>query len=103
MRDTVLIVMFDLPSTTRRFRLNASRFRSGLKKLGYLMLQKSIYIKSIPNGSTYRTERKYVRQLAPSSGQVDILPIPLKHFVKISTLTGSPLDLNYFNGPIIEL
>lgn len=82
---------------------NATRFRNGLKKLGYIMLQKSVYIKLISNGSTFRTEQKYVRQFTPGKGSVLIIPIPLRHFIKIKSLAGEPFPLETLTSSIINL
>lgn len=70
-----LFVCFDLPVVEKEELKMANNFRKDLLKLGYSMLQNSIYIRSCV---TYdRTEQyiKIIKDIAPCTGQVNIFYI----------------------------
>lgn len=91
MRETILLILFDVPADTPSSRRQYPSFRSGLKKLGYLMLQKSVYYKMLTNISTLATERNAVEKLVPTEGSVQFLPIPLRVFRKITYPPGTEI------------
>lgn len=103
MRETILLVFFDLPVKTAESRRECRRFRTGLLDVGYSMLQKSIYFKLIPKSSMQQAERNKVMRLLPSEGNVQFLPIPLRQFQSMESLLGSPFDFKAFCSPIIEI
>jgi len=103
MRETILLVFFDLPMKTCELRRAYRRFRSGLKNLGYVMFQKSVYYKLITNVSMYRAERDKIKQIIPTKGDIQCLPIPLGQFTEMSCLLGEPLDFSKFLSPMIEI
>lgn len=103
MRETVVLVLFDLPVGDRAQRRQYTQFLSGLKRLGYLMFQESVYYKLLTNVSTYAAEQESVQRLAPSDGSVHFLPIPLGTFTKMTALTGPPFDRVRLTSPILEI
>lgn len=67
-----LFVCFDLPVVDKEDLRMANNFRKDLLKLGYFMLQNSIYVRSCV---TYDKTEKYInliKKLAPTTGQVHI-------------------------------
>lgn len=74
--DTMwLVVLFDLPVRTRSDITRARRFVKGLKKLYFVQLQKSVYIR---HGGTYEVTSTFERQVCravPPGGLVSILRI----------------------------
>ena len=102
MRDAVSIVMFDVPVDTPEQRRLASRFRSSLRRQGYSMLQKSIYIKLLRNIDTLPTEEKALHRIAPPEGTVQMLAMPVRYFVNMKAITGEPLDIDRWTAPIME-
>ena len=105
-RDTVLLVMFDLPVTDRAARRGAARFRRGLIRNGYTMLQRSIYFKLITNVSLSSYEYKQISEMFPGRGDVRFLPIPLNQFSRIQTLGQEDemedFDLDFCFSPLVE-
>lgn len=70
-----LFVCFDLPVKEKEDMRKANKFRQSLLKLGYFMLQNSIYVRSCV---TYdRTEQfiKVLRQIAPTTGNINVIYI----------------------------
>ena len=67
-----LFVCFDLPVVDKEDLRLANTFRKDLLKLGYFMLQNSIYVRSCVTYDKTEQFIKMIKQLAPSTGQVNI-------------------------------
>lgn len=83
-----MIVFFDLPTETAEDRRAYRRFRDGLIKSGFIMMQESVYCKLLLNYTADQTVRETVRKLRPPIGLVQIMTITEKQFSKIEFLTG---------------
>jgi len=75
-----LIVMFDLPTQTKKQIKAANRFRINLKKNGFVMFQYSIYIKHCPSYENAAVYQKKVERLLEEDGEVSILTITDKQY-----------------------
>lgn len=91
-----MIIFFDLPTETAEDRRAYRRFRNGLIKNGFIMMQESVYCKLLLNSTADRTVREAIRKLRPPSGLVQIMTVTEKQFSKIEYLTGE------FNSDIIS-
>ncbi len=67
-----LFVCFDLPVVEEYDRKQANTFRKDLLKLGYFMLQNSIYVRSCVTYDKTEQHIKMVKKLAPGTGQINI-------------------------------
>lgn len=83
-----MLVFFDLPTETAEERRAYRRFRNGLIKNGFIMMQESVYCKLLLNATADQTVREAVRKLKPSHGLVQIMTVTEKQFSKIEYLTG---------------
>lgn len=83
-----MIVFFDLPTETSEDRRNYRRFRSGLLKSGFIMMQESVYCKLLMNSTADRYVCEAVRKIKPPKGTVQMLTITEKQFAGIEYLTG---------------
>lgn len=83
-----MLVFFDLPTETAEDRRAYRRFRSGLIKNGFIMMQESVYCKLLLNTTADQTAREAVRKLRPPSGLVQLITITEKQFSRIEYLTG---------------
>ena len=79
----LFLVLFDLPTDTKKERKEASRFRKDLLKDGFVMFQFSIYIRHCPSSENATTHIKRVKSLLPQYGEVGILSITDKQFSNI--------------------
>lgn len=70
-----LIVQFDLPVQTGRDVKAYRVFRSNLFRLGFSMLQKSVYMRYEKNDSTALITQNAVVENIPKNGHVSILRI----------------------------
>ncbi len=67
-----LFVCFDLPVIEKEEMRQANAFRKNLLKLGYCMLQNSIYVRSCV---TYEKTEKFInmiKSIAPTTGSVNV-------------------------------
>lgn len=83
-----VIVMFDLPVQNKKQMRTYNRFRKSLIEEGFLMLQYSIYIKSVINQDAAKTAVSTVKRMLPSEGHVRALTITEKQYEKMHILLG---------------
>lgn len=78
-----VLVLFDLPTETKKERKAAGLFRKHLLEDGFTMFQFSIYLRHCPNADNADTHIKRVKSFLPESGKVGILRITDKQFGEI--------------------
>lgn len=83
-----LFVFFDLPTTTKTERRNASQFRKTLEKDGFAMMQYSVYVRNCPSRENMAVHEKRIRLSLPPSGNVSMLSVTDKQFGEIKTFYG---------------
>lgn len=83
-----LLVMFDLPVTTRRQRRDATRFRQWLLDEGYEMSQFSVYMR--PCAGKEQAERRIaaVAKARPPQGQIHVLAVTDRQFETMVVFRG---------------
>lgn len=74
------LVLFDLPTETKRDRKAASDFRKKLIKDGFHMFQFSIYLRHSPSAENAEVHINRVKKNLPVYGNVGILRITDKQF-----------------------
>lgn len=74
------MVMYDLPTETKKERKVAARFRKELLKDGFSMFQFSMYIRHSSSSENADVHKKRVKKLLPELGTVGILQITDKQF-----------------------
>lgn len=101
------IILFDLPSVEKQDIANNKKFIKKLKKIGFYMLQFSVYTKVLINQSEYDRIIKKVKQIIPNKGNIIILKLTDKQYNDMIYLNGeknkydSIVGLNnvvYFGG-----
>ncbi|MEB6570409.1 CRISPR-associated endonuclease Cas2 [Staphylococcus auricularis] len=80
--------MFDLPVETKKQRRIYNKFRKRLTEEGFLMMQYSIYIKSVINKDAAKTTIANVNRYLPTEGHVRALVITEKQYEKMQILLG---------------
>ncbi|MDP2168282.1 MAG: CRISPR-associated endonuclease Cas2 [Thermodesulfovibrionales bacterium] len=83
-----LIAMFDLPVVTKEARYRYTRFRNGLLKEGFTMLQFSVYARFCSSEETSDVFRKRIREILPKDGEVRLLAITDRQFGKMEIFFG---------------
>ena len=82
------ILFFDLPTLTLIDQRNYRKFVKGIKKLGFYMLQESIYVKMSIDSQLAESVINKVKLLSPSKGSIMVLTITQKQFSQIQFILG---------------
>lgn len=75
-----VLVLFDLPTETKKQRSQATRFRKDLIDDGFTMFQFSIYLRHCPSKENAEVHIKRVKRSLPEFGKVGIICITDKQF-----------------------
>ena len=85
------LVMYDLPTETKKQRRIAARFRKDLMKDGFCMFQFSMYIRHSPSSENADVHKKRVKNNLPELGKIGILQITDKQFGQMEIFYGQKL------------
>lgn len=83
-----LFVFFDLPTTTKIQRKAYAKFRKDIQRLGFRMLQFSVYIRFCASSESADVFEKKVQKYLPKNGNVSILRITDKQYGAILNFYG---------------
>jgi len=83
------LVMYDLPTETKKERKVAAKFRKELMKDGFSMFQFSMYIRHSSSGENADVHKNRVKKILPELGKVGILQITDKQFGQIELFYGT--------------
>lgn len=83
-----LFALFDLPVDTKKARKEYTRFRKSLLAEGFSMLQFSVYARYFGSEEEARPYRARIRASLPPDGQVRLLGITEKQFMKQEVFQG---------------
>lgn len=96
--------MFDLPVETAANRRAYTRFVKFLGKHGFVMFQKSIYIKLSINEAAVNLLEKTIKNNVPKEGTISMLTITEKQFNGISIFLGDfSSDVLMTTDRVVEL
>jgi CRISPR-associated protein Cas2 len=87
-RNMWVMVLFDLPTETKKERRDASKFRKSLLNDGFIMFQFSIYIRFCQSQENADVHTKRVKYHLPDKGQVGIFAITDKQFGRMEIFHG---------------
>ena len=98
------VVLFDLPTDTKKARKDYTRFRKFLLEDGFSMMQYSVYIRHSSSDENAIVHSNRVKAALPENGEVRIIRITDKQFGKIEVFYGkqrkkteaAPLQLQFF-------
>lgn len=96
-----IIVLFDLPTETKKERKIYSDFRKKLMKDGFQMFQFSIYLRHCASRENMQAHIKRVKALLPEVGHVGILGITDKQFGEMEIFYGKKATT--LNVPVLQL
>lgn len=75
-----MVVLFDLPTETKKDRKAYARFRKDMIRDGFTMFQFSAYIRHCPSRENANVHIRRVKNMLPPEGHVGILCITDKQF-----------------------
>lgn len=94
-----VLIMFDLPTKTKKDRKNYTIFRNNIMKQGFFMINFSVYVRICKGVSAANTVMKNVEAVVPPYGNVRALIITEKQFDNMKMLVGKPKDNEKANAP----
>lgn len=86
-----LMVMFDLPTETKKQKDSYRRFREGLIDDGFIQIQYSVYLRFCSTDEVLNTHKKRVINALPSEWQVRLLFFTDKQFERMQVFYGQAL------------
>ena len=99
-----LLLFFDLPVEKVEQQRNYRRFVKALKKNGFYMLQKSVYVKLGIDMQSIDSTIKKIKQEVPKDGNIMILSITEKQFASLEIILGDfKTDVIDTDDRLIEL
>ncbi len=86
------LVMYDLPTETKKDRKLAAKFRKELMQDGFSMFQFSMYVRHSASSENADVHKKRVKHMLPEHGKVGILQITDKQFGQMEIFFGKKLQ-----------
>lgn len=83
-----VLLMFDVPTKTKKEQKYANQFRKNLIKLGFFMMQFSVYVRICKGLSSAKSSINALKKHLPPYGNVRVLIITEKQFDNIEILLG---------------
>lgn len=84
-----VMVLFDLPTETKKERHTAAKFRKMLISDGFMMFQFSIYMRFCQSTENAEVHTKRVKHNLPEKGKVGIFSITDKQFGRMEIFHGT--------------
>ena len=98
-----LLVLFDLPTETKKDKKEYAKFRKRLIEDGFTMFQFSIYVRHCASMENAEVHRKRVKNMLPEFGKVGIMCITDKQFGNIELFFGTKPQQPNAPGQQLEL
>lgn len=98
-----VMVLFDLPTETKKDRKASAGFRKDLMEDGFTMFQFSIYIRHCASIENAEVHIRRVKSFLPERGKICIMCITDKQFGEIQTFYGKKLSEPNTPGQQLEL
>lgn len=83
-----LLLFFDLPMETPKERFQYNRFRKFLIKEGFIMVQKSVYVKLALNMTAVTLIKNKIESKLPNDGLIHVLTVTEKQFSAMEAILG---------------
>ncbi len=98
-----LLVLFDLPTETKKDRKIYADFRKNLLKDGFAMFQFSIYLRHCISKEAANVHINRVKRFLPSNGHIGILTITDKQFGNMEIFFGKKEEQRPEIGQQLEM
>jgi len=87
-----IMVFFDLPVTSRKQRKDYTQFRKFLIESGYIMLQYSVYSRTVRNHDDAASYLRRLESKVPPAGAVRAMVVTEKQYASMHLLAGERLQ-----------
>jgi CRISPR-associated protein Cas2 len=84
-----VMVLFDLPTETKKDRKEATKFRKILLDNGFIMFQFSIYMRFCQSVENADVHTRRVKNILPDKGKIAIFSITDKQFGRMEVFYGT--------------
>jgi len=81
-----IIIMFDLPTTSKKDLKKYTKFRKLMLNDGFTMIQYSVYIRICKSNYSANAHIKYIKKIIPLKGEVRILKLTDKVYNSMEIL-----------------
>lgn len=98
-----VLVLFDLPTETKKEKKAYTDFRKNLQKDGFTMFQFSIYLRHCMSIENANVHIKRVKKFLPEKGHVGIMCITDKQFGMMELFYGKSEETKKTEGQQLEL
>jgi len=85
-----MLVVFDLPVTTKELQKEAVGFRKFLLDEGYLMIQYSVYARACVSYNRMQTQMRRLVQNIPREGHIRALYVTQAQWERMFVINGAP-------------
>lgn len=91
MRFMRVMVFFDLPVKSKKDRKAYTDFRRELIKAGFVMVQYSVYSRTVKNNDDAEKYERLIEKIVPDNGAVRMMTVTEKQYASIRILAGERL------------
>jgi CRISPR-associated protein Cas2 len=98
-----VLVLFDLPTETKKDRKLYAKFRKDIMADGFNMFQFSIYLRHCPSRENADVHIQRVKKILPPKGNVGIMCITDKQFGMMEIFRGKELTVGPTGSQQLEL
>jgi CRISPR-associated protein Cas2 len=91
-----VLVLFDLPTETKKDRKAYTHFRKEMMKDGFSMFQFSIYVRHCASKENKTVHVNRIKKILPEKGHIGILPITDKQFGMMEIFYGKQKEESGF-------
>ena len=93
MTEKCFVLFFDASMTTSKERKNYRDFVKYLKSVGYVAIQKSVYLRYTFKNFSFRDEQKRMISNTPCSIQVRLMHLPVSYFDDMCNINCDKVNL----------
>lgn len=90
-----------MPQKTGEQRKEYRLFRKFLKNEGYVLLQKSVYVKLIKDSRHIGQSIRLLNANAPEKGNIAAIPLGINEFCKMKTIAGNRFNIEFFADNLV--
>lgn len=84
-----ILLIYDIPVSSKENRKKYQKFHKYIIHSGFLMLQESVYVKSMNTSESYSKLKSELKTLSPSNSNIRILKLTDKTFEKLEVIRGN--------------
>ncbi len=84
----IMFLFYDIPNSNKNQRKQYTRFRKYVLSVGFIMLQESVYVRTINTKNKYLTLRRDIKLTVPETSDVRTLLITENSYEQMDLING---------------